>query len=446
VTHLTSQTGKRLTRVALPLVLALGLVGPLVGQEPQRQRLDNGLFQIESTYLRLTTDLPISDELSTLPAVFDQAIEKWCKHFNVDPRQVQGTKATAFLMKDRSKFVALGLIPSETGNFRHGYQFEDQLFLTEQPSDYYRRHLLLHEGTHWFLWKFHGGNGPPWFSEGTCEQFGTHVWDGEKLTMGVIPDRRERFPYWGRLKLIQDSLDNNAAPTLNAILSYNDIAHRTDEPYAWSWAAMLFFSNHPKYQALLRRVSQPPLDYSHQVTIALKKELSESWPLVDAEWRLFVSELDFGYSPKHSLVDLASIPLQRLEGKTTVQVRSDQGWQSTGVFVESSQSIRFLAQGSFTVRTSPAPGAGPIWKCEPQGITVEYHRGHPLGQLIATIVPVVGVEIDRPVGRSATHSVGRTSMLKASASGLLLMKVNESSVGLVDNVGALSVTLEPDAS
>jgi hypothetical protein len=432
--------------LAYSLVLTTWMFGPLHAQEVQPQRLDNGLLQIESKYLRLTTDLPISQEIASLPLAFDQAIEQWCRKLDVDPRKAEGAKAAAFLMKDRARFIALELMPPETGNFRHGYQWEDQLFLIEQPSDYYRRHLLLHEGTHWFLWKFLGGNGPPWFSEGLCEQFGTHHWDGMRLTMGVIPDQRDRFPYWGRLRLIQDSLDEKVAPTLDAILSYSDVAHRTDEPYAWSWAAMLFFTHQPKYEKILRRVSVPPLDYSNQLTIALKKELSEAWPLVNAEWRLFVSDLDFGYSPEHSLVDLVSVPPQRLSGKATVEVRSDRGWQSTGILVEPGQAIRFEAQGSFSIRDRQASDSGTNWKCEPQGISLEYHQGQPLGRLIATIVPVGGVAIEHPVGRLTTHSVGRSSTLKVLETGMLLLKINERSAGLADNSGTLSVTLEPDAS
>ncbi len=450
VMHSTLRAVFHVIPSALPILLAMGWTGlmglDLFGQVVQKQRLDNGLFQVESKYLRLTTDLPLSDEISKLPLVFDQAMEQWCRKFSVDLGKVQGAKATAFLMNDRARFVALDLMPPETENFRHGYQWEDQLFLTEQPSDYYRRHLLLHEGTHWFLWKFLSGNGPPWFSEGMCEQLGTHEWDGVRLTLGVIPDRRDRFPYWGRLKLIQDSRNQNAAPTLNAILNYSDVAHRTDEPYAWSWAAILFFTHHPKYQGVLRRVTLPPLDYSNQVTIALKQELSDSWSVVDAEWRLFVSDLDFGYSPKHSLVDLTSIPLRKLDKKTEVSVRSDLGWQSTGVTVELGESIRILANGSFTIRDHRGSGAAARWKCESQGITLEYHRGHPLGRLIATIVPLAGAELHRPVGQSVTYSVGRSATLKPAESGLLLLKINEDSPGLLDNVGSLSVTMEPDAS
>ncbi len=441
---------RKMERCLKPFAFSLFTIAclsmPGVCQEVQKTRLDNGLSQLESKYLQLTTDLPLNDEITSLPKIFDQAVQQWSARFAVDPIRVQGAKAIACLMKDRSRFVELDLMPPETGNFRHGYQLDDRLFLMEQPSVYYRRHLLLHEGTHWFMWKFLSGNGPPWFSEGICEQLGTHDWDGLRLTMGIIPFHHDRFPYWGRLKLIHDSLNQNAAPTLNAILGYGDTAHRTDEPYAWSWAAMLFFSNHPKYQHLLRRISQPPLDYSNQITIALKRELADTWPTVDAEWRVFVSELDFGFSPEHSFVDIASIPSHALRSKELRTIRCDRGWQSMGLFIDKGQRIRVAAQGTYTIRTKQDSYEKSSWKCEPQGVTLEYHQGQPLGRLLATIVPITKAAIDKPVRQCTPYPIGRKTTWDAPESGILLLKINENSAGLADNTGELKVTMEPDAS
>ncbi len=415
-------------------------------QEFRTTRLENGLVQLESIHLQLITDMPLIDDVESLPRIFEQAFEQWCDRFQVDRKKTHGVQAVVYLMKDRTRFVQLDLVPDEVGNFRHGYQLDDRLFLADQPSDYYRRHLLLHEGTHWFLWKFHNGNGPPWYSEGICELLSTHDWDGQRLRLGVIPDHRDRFPFWGRLKLIRDSLENHSAPSLNAILSYSNTTHRTDEPYAWSWAAMLFFSNHPKHQAVLRRVSQPPLDYSNHVTIELKRALESVWPTVNAEWRVFVSELDFGFSPEHSMTDLTSIAQLPLQKKETRTIRCDRGWQSTGLLVASGQRVRFASQGQFVVRAKNVSGDQTDWIAEPQGITLEYHQGQPLGSLVATIVPIAVTPSDQPVERCSIQSIGRSASWTVPEQGLLLLKINEKSADITANSGTLTVTIEPDAS
>jgi hypothetical protein len=119
-------------------------------------RLENGLNQVESDHLKLVTDLPIDDGIRQLPIVFEQALPLWGKEFAVAESQWKEVKVTAYLMLHRDRFIELELIPVDSSHFRNGYQLEDKLYLLEQPSAYYRRHLLLHEATHWYLWKFLG--------------------------------------------------------------------------------------------------------------------------------------------------------------------------------------------------------------------------------------------------------------------------------------------------
>jgi hypothetical protein len=246
-------------------------------------QLENGLNQVESDHFKLVTDLPVDDRIRELPLVFEQALPQWSKEFSVADSQWNEAKVTAYLMLNRDRFVELKLIPPESNAFRNGYQLEDRLFLIEQPSAYYRRHLLLHEATHWFLWKFFGGNGPPWFSEGQCERMGTHRWDGKVLTLEAIPARTEEVPYWGRIKMIRDDLKQGNAPSLTSIFHYSNTAHRADSPYAWSWAAVTFFSNHPRYRVAFRELVKPPLDYSNAITQNWIEAIQNERNLVEAE-------------------------------------------------------------------------------------------------------------------------------------------------------------------
>ena len=428
------------------LLFSVCLLGSAIGQDIRATRLDNGLMQLESVHLRLITDMPIDEAVESLPRVFDQAIEQWCSWFDVDVDRAEAVKVTAYLMLDRSRFVQLNLLPEDVSSLRHGYQIEDQLFLTDQPSDYYRRHLLLHEGTHWFIWKYLGGIGPPWLDEGTCELLGTHVWEGGKLTLGVIPDSRVRFPYWGRLKWIRESFDQQNVPRLQTILNYNTITHRTDEPYAWSWAAVLFFKNHPRYKAAFDKTTHPRTDYSNRVDSNLKRQLVDSWPIVEAEWRIFLTELDYGFSPSHSMPDLKTTPLKPLEQKETRTVRSDRGWQSTGLVVQIGQRLRITSHGKTVIRAGETNKNKYDWNSEPQGITLEFVNGQPLGRLVATIVPITASAAEKTLAKLSAHPIGRSAVWTAPEEGVLLLKINEPSSELFDNSGEITVTIEQDAS
>ncbi len=59
-----------------------------------------------------------------------------------------------------------------------------------QPSAFFSRMLILHEGTHQFHYLAATGNqgyAGFWFGEGLAEHFGMHNWDGTRLSQGVIP-------------------------------------------------------------------------------------------------------------------------------------------------------------------------------------------------------------------------------------------------------------------
>ena len=164
-----------------------------------------GIRELTGQHVRLFTDLPSSPAVDELPAVFDAAIPLWAKYFDLDESSIHG-KFLGFLISDREKFAALGLLPEENRDFVNGYARNYEFWLVEQPSDYYRRHLLLHEGTHAFMQTQLGGAGPGWYMEGMAELLGTHRWQDGKLTVGVMPASKEATPMWGRIKIIRDAV------------------------------------------------------------------------------------------------------------------------------------------------------------------------------------------------------------------------------------------------
>jgi len=70
------------------------------------------------------------------------------------------------------------------------FAYEDrQCYLSLQPTNYYTRHLLLHEATHQFVCEAFGRRVdplPPWLSEGLAELVAHHNWDGETLRIGLV--------------------------------------------------------------------------------------------------------------------------------------------------------------------------------------------------------------------------------------------------------------------
>jgi len=406
------------------------------------ERLENGLSQITSKHLKLVTDLPVSSEIIDLCKMFDQAMIQWGKEFHVSRDQWIDGQAVACLIVDRKRFTDLQYITPEVPTFREGYQLRDRLFMLEQPSDYYRRHLLLHEGTHWFLWRFLGGNGPPWFSEGMCEMMATHQWSEENSTlrMNWIPPDRESAPFWGRFKMIRTAMEAGTAPSLDRILQYSDTAHRTDEPYAWSWAAMIFFSRNTRYRDTLYENFLPNLrshiGFEHVLTQDFKDQLEKKWPSIQAEWIAYVNELDYGFSPAYSLpkIELEEQKLITTAIKATIQ--SNRGWQPIGVRVTQGDRISITATGRVVVRKE-SPQA---WESEPQGISIHYHQGFPLGKLIGIVVPIDAPETEPNLTpRLKPFAIGKKLDWTADKSGVLLLKLNEASNQLFDNGGEYEV-------
>jgi hypothetical protein len=171
-------------------------------------------------HLTLYTDLPAAGEVDSLTAAFDQAVPQWCRYFEVPPERASGWHLTGYLIHDRSRAAAAGVLPADLPPFLHGYQKDHELWLYDQPSDYYRRHLLLHEGTHAFAAHFLGAVGPPWYAEGMAELLATHRWNAGQLTLRHFPTSKDQVSHWGRIKLIQQQLTMRRVMTIDQITQY----------------------------------------------------------------------------------------------------------------------------------------------------------------------------------------------------------------------------------
>jgi len=85
------------------------------------------------------------------------------------------------------------MIPKNTELLSSGgfYHRESNLILTyRQPTDYYSRHVVLHETAHWYCAQLLGARYeklPHWLCEGLADFCAFHVWNGKTLHASQMP-------------------------------------------------------------------------------------------------------------------------------------------------------------------------------------------------------------------------------------------------------------------
>jgi hypothetical protein len=400
----------------------------------------------EGRHLRLITDLPDSAQLSELVAAFDAAVPQWPGHWQLNASKLDDWRVTAYLMQNKATFAAQGLIPPSLPDFRNGYQAGNRLWVVSQPSDYYTRHLLLHEGVHGVTSRLFGGSGPPWYMEGTAEYLATHRWDpsagsgAERLQMGVIPAERESVPEWGRIDLIARGRQLGEVPTIETVMRYSDTAHRDVDPYAWSWLAVTMLEMYPQYRSLLLAAAKKGTDRSPQFTREFYQQLQDQWPVLAARWRLLSWDIDYGFDPERNQVELPAAPPANTGDTISMQLDVGRGWQAAPFKLMPGQSVAVSAQGRYTIRQTLQP-----WESEADGVTIEYHRGWPLGRLLACALPLQSVNA-RYLPELSVIAVGSAATVAADQESWLLFKVNEPAGHLADNAGTLEIRLDVNGS
>ena len=134
----------------------------------------------------------------------------------------------------------------------------------DQPSHYMRRQLMIHEGTHVFLFSKLSKSIPAWFNEGLAELFAAHSWKDGKLSTRVTIQNRDDAPYWGRTKLIQEKVQSGVPLSLDEIRSLPSQSFLKVEPYAWVWALSAFLDktsetrrNFSPIRAIFKKLARP---------------------------------------------------------------------------------------------------------------------------------------------------------------------------------------------
>lgn len=414
--------------------MVFGFLTAWVAPAQERGTVADGIRKLSKDQWTIITDLPIDQEIESWPNLLDQALALWCRKWNLDPSVAKTWPLTIHCIGDRRLFERAGLLENLPA-FDDGFQQADRVFLFEQPSVYYRRHLLLHEATHWVMYRAFGGGGSPWFMEGMAEVEGTHQIDKGLLELAIIPSDPQAVPHWGRFKRLSESVASKGLPSMKQILRYgNDRQDRMDR-YSWSWAACVFFRNHPLYATRLAKSSAGPLDYSMKLSDQLLGDLGDRWAWVERDWKLFADEFDFGFQPQTDLIAMEQwtkdVP-ENSGGSLVMNLDPSKGWQLLRVYLKAEDRLTFQVDGSYVVRVANQQS----WDCSPNGLTYQYLRHMPMGMVIGAFL---SVETQHALD---VFGIGEQGEFKAPTDGWVLFKVNEPVGQRRDNRGTLDLRVE----
>ena len=310
---------------------------------------------------------------------------------------------------------------------------EGKLWLYDQTSEYYRRHLLFHEGIHCLMGALLSGYGPPWYAEGMAELLATHKLENGKLTVNYFPHNRKEVPKLGRIEIVQDAIEHGRKKSLAEIAQYGPTAHRENEPYGWCWSAAAFLDGHPRYQQRFREL---PANVSRQdFMLRFNKAYQSDVALLNEEWQIYLANLDYAY-------DFARMQLNLKQGApltTTTQsidIAADRGWQSSEIELEAGKKYRIEASGKFQIANKGKP-----WMSEAGGLTIRYVQGLPLGLLLAAVRSNDFDPTQANTPLASPQPIGLNSILNPTHSGTLYLRINDAPGELADNSGSLKVTV-----
>lgn len=407
--------------------------------------LAEGLRVLESEHLMLVTDLPL-ESVAHLPPLADalfRTLEQRLGHLAPD---IAGKtfQVTGFLMDVSDRFDRADLLPPEQYPIRHGRNLGYRFWMNNQSADYYRRHLLLHEFVHCYLMCEYGMTDIPplWYTEGIAEYFATHELRDEVATseFGVLPSSVAGFEGWHRIAEIQRHFNlNPSAPDeladlvpLQTVLHPPDATFVHDLQYAYAWALVWLINHHPELQADFASVAACRTRQQFQDALA---NVSESaWQQLNQIWPLYLDGLKEAeaaavrFPAVRELKSPASKGGSSLPGEFTLD--AGQQWVSTGLQLTTGQEIMIECQGRYIVGETTKP-----WFSEPDGITIDYVHGCPLGQVVGAIISEDGTRTTRRI------PIGSTRHLRSPMDGILWLQINDEWSERDRNHGTVSVRI-----
>ena len=397
----------------------------------QLKKLDIEVF--ESKHLKLFSDID-PKVAKELPPLVDQAFVAWEEYFGklAPARDESEFQINGYLMKNKTKFQEAGLLRADLPEQFHGRQIGYQFWMMDQPQDYYRRHLLLHEATHAFMQAIPNLDVPYYYLEGMAELFGTHQLVNNRLQMRLMPFNRSEFRGHDRLFLIRREVLQRGVTELLDIHEWKPANFQFfSESYAWAWGSCVFFDQNPRTRDRFRKMAKSLTNPLASKTFGI--ELQADLPEIRTEWNLFAADSWEGFDFQKTAIEFHEG--QPLTKPRRSEIHADRGWQSSRVLVEKGIRYELVATGQFTLAEKPKP-----WVSEADGITFRYHNGRPLGQLLAAIRPAMTADDEREPMLDV-KPLGNSSSFEAPRTGTLYLRLNDHPGELADNRGSVSVEI-----
>jgi hypothetical protein len=400
-----------------------------------------GIASFESKRLKLYTDVAAEKIHSLLPAV-DAAYDALVEYFGPLPPNPKRTEfqVTGYLMADRALFRRSGLLPDDLPLFLNGRHRDQEFWVNEQDTEYYRRHLAIHEFTHCFMFCDPYVHIPRWYMEGMAELFGTHRIDANgRYEFRVMPDRPENFDGLGRIPLVRSEIAQGHWKSLEDLDRLTPEEFLNNTAYAWSWAVCAFLDGHPRYSRRFRELGKHTL--GNEFELERRRLFTPDLAELRTEWALFTHQLQFGFDLSRAAIDFeAGTPLGPGESRQALGVTGNRGWQSSGIAVTQGRKYEITASGEVTLAKVPKP-----WISQPQGISIVYSEARPIGTLLAAVHrEPPNAALDESMLQEI--AVGRHKSFKAPASGTLYFRVNDRWGSLADNAGKYRVLVREVAA
>lgn len=219
---------------------------------------------------------------------------------------------------------------------------------------------------------------------------------------------------------------------LQTVLYPPDTTFQDDSQYANAWALVWLINQHPELQPDFAAVASCRTRQQFEDAIAAVPE--PIWKQLDQVWPLYLDGLHEADVANVRFPAMTALRLQKTDDENSLPTEFvlDVGrqWTSTGLSLTKGQEIVFECKGRYVIEETTKP-----WFSEPDGITIDYIDGRPLGEVIGTIVSADGTQTTRHI------PIGSEKKLRSPIDGILWLQTNDDWSKRKKNQGTATVRI-----